>query len=456
MLKSRIRILSLLVVVVMAITALVGCTPTETPGTEQSSESGEPAESGQSADQQGPAASGEDSITLMASQNWIKDIDRELFKKFEQETGIEVKVMITPDNGYETLLGTTLSGGSNAVDVFMFSAGSLMNNIGIPDIAVDLSSEPWAENLEQWAIDANSANGKLVGFSTWGVDYEGILYNKTYFEENNLEVPTTWTGFMELCDQIKALGKTPLYEGINGVWHTQAWAYTLTPVMLQENPNFVADLNDSPDNKFSDNAKFMEGLSQVKAMLEAKDGGNPKYYTNDGQAEDWFGSYIALNNRDCVMMLTYSAYVAELAKEGSTDEWGMFPVPLCDNQIGVSNGGGVSKYINKNSDVIEESKQLLNFLAQSENLEAYYTARTDLVTAAFKDVKAVSATSATTEMLERTKDTPAVMFIKDVNYWDPDVYKYMQGFAAGTMTVEQFAEKVDEFRATMYEAAQAN
>ena len=44
-----------------------------------------------------PALSG--SITLMASQNWIKDIDQELFDKFEAETGVEVKVLLTPANG---------------------------------------------------------------------------------------------------------------------------------------------------------------------------------------------------------------------------------------------------------------------------------------------------------------------------------------------------------------------
>lgn len=38
-----------------------------------------------------------ESITLMGGQNNIKEIDCELFKKFEDETGIEVKVLLTPD-----------------------------------------------------------------------------------------------------------------------------------------------------------------------------------------------------------------------------------------------------------------------------------------------------------------------------------------------------------------------
>ena len=76
-------------------------------------------------------ASENQEITLMASQNWIKDVDNELFDKFEEETGIKVKVTLSPDNEYTTLLGTTLSGGSDAVDMFMYTAGSQMVSDGI-------------------------------------------------------------------------------------------------------------------------------------------------------------------------------------------------------------------------------------------------------------------------------------------------------------------------------------
>lgn len=390
-------------------------------------------------------------ITLMASQNWIKDIDNELFTKFEEETGIKVKVSVTPDNEYKTLLGTTLAGGSDAVDMFMYHAGSEMESAGIPDVAEDLTGEEWAANLEDWAVAANTVDDKLLGFSTWGIDYEGVLYNKTFFEENSLEVPETWEGFMALCDQIKELGVMPLYEGINGTWHTQSWVYGLTPKMYEEKADFVEYLNESKDNKFADIACFTEGLTQLGEFLSAKDdNGEPKYYTNDGQAEDWFGSYTALQNREAAMMFTYSAYPAELAANGATDEFGMFPVPLLDNKAAVSNGGGVSKFINKNSEHIDECKQLLSFLAKDENLEAYYAARTDLVTASFKDVESVSATTATTDVLARSEE-PKVMFIKDVLYWDTDVYKYLQGMAEGTMTAEDFVVKADEYRATMFD-----
>lgn len=46
----------------------------------------------------------------------------------------------------------------------------------------------------------------MIGFNTWSVDYEGILYNKTYFEESGLEMPDTWEDFLGPCDRICELG----------------------------------------------------------------------------------------------------------------------------------------------------------------------------------------------------------------------------------------------------------
>lgn len=413
-------------------------TPAQTEKTETPAEPEEPAKPEEGA-----------SITLMSSQNWIKDVDRELFKKFEEKTGIEVKVLLTPDNGYETLLGTSLSGGSDAVDMFMYHAGSPMKSAGIPEIALDLSDEEWTGRMEDWAKEANSVDDKVIGFSTWGVDYEGILYNKTLFEENGWEVPTTWDEFMALCDTIQSAGITPLYESCNGVWHTQSWFYALAPSIYAEKPDAIEYLNSSKDNKWADISAAREGLAQIRDLLSHE----PKYFTNDGQSEDWFGSYPALQNRECAMMFTYSAYAAELAANGSTDTWGMFPAPMLDNTVGVSNGGGVSKFINKNSQHVDACKALLNFLAEDENLETYYAARTDLVTSAFKDVESVSATTATTEMLERTTATPVVMMLKDILYWDSNMYMYMQGFASGETSVDDYIAGIDEYRATMFDTA---
>lgn len=389
-------------------------------------------------------------ITLLASQNWIREIDRILFQEFEEETGIEVRVLLTPDNGYKSLVGTCLSGGNNAVDIFMFPVGSALTSMGIQNMAVDLSDESWVADLEDWALESGSYQGKVIGFNTWGMDYEGILYNKSFFQEHNLEVPDTWEGFLTLCDQIRTLGIVPLYEGINGSWHTRSWVDGLTPVLYKERPDLPEYLNAGPDHKFADISCFSEGLEQIRQLFSEKEDGVPQYYISDGQDEDFKGSYQYLKERRTVMMFTYSAYAGELEAYGSQDEWGMFPVPLLDNQTVISNGGGMAKFINKYSHQAEACKKLFQFLAKKENLERYYDARTDLTTSAFRDVKSVHTTDATREVLSRSKEEPVVMFVKDVFYTDPNLYQYLRGFANGTCSVEQAVKNIDTYRKEMF------
>ena len=46
----------------------------------------------------------------------------------------------------------------------------------------------------------------------------GVLYNKDMFAENGWKVPTTWSEFTALCDEIKESGTLPLYLGFKDTW----------------------------------------------------------------------------------------------------------------------------------------------------------------------------------------------------------------------------------------------
>ena len=55
------------------------------------------------------AAAADTTITLMASQDWVKDAEMELGAKFEEETGIHVDYQIVPADQYQDLLLTRLN-----------------------------------------------------------------------------------------------------------------------------------------------------------------------------------------------------------------------------------------------------------------------------------------------------------------------------------------------------------
>lgn len=162
-------------------------------------------------------------LTLAASQNWIVDVDRELAEKFEEETGIAIDFQLSPDDQYQTIVKSKLNTGEGP-DIFMSYSGTKLRDYNPEKNMVDLSEEEWAANLEQWAIDGNSINGKLYAQNTAGVDAtNAILYKPAVFEKLGIKVPTNYAEFQEACKKLEEGGITPIYEFVKDLWHTHYW-----------------------------------------------------------------------------------------------------------------------------------------------------------------------------------------------------------------------------------------
>lgn len=130
---------------------------------------------------------GDTTITVAASAGWIRDVDRELAAKFQEETGIEVDIQANSDDQYEKVLMTRLASGEGP-DIYMGELGIGLERYQPDSYALDLSDEAWVEKYPDWMIDQASYDGKIVGFTTWGRDFRAMLYNKEIFEGRNIEV----------------------------------------------------------------------------------------------------------------------------------------------------------------------------------------------------------------------------------------------------------------------------
>lgn len=60
---------------------------------------------------------GGSTITIAASAGWVKDIDKELAAKYEEESGNTIEWQVSPDDQYENVLNSKLSVGEGA-DIF--------------------------------------------------------------------------------------------------------------------------------------------------------------------------------------------------------------------------------------------------------------------------------------------------------------------------------------------------
>ena len=152
-------------------------------------------------------------LSVMASQDWIKPAEQELAKQFEAETGIHVDYQIIPSDQYFNVLKTKLNSGE-ATDIFGGQTGKsdLKLQYDVENNAVDLTGEEWTSRIDPAALDMSSLDGKVYGAEIWDIvasNYFVMVYNKDIFEQLGISVPKDFDEFKAACTTIKDAGITP-------------------------------------------------------------------------------------------------------------------------------------------------------------------------------------------------------------------------------------------------------
>ena len=159
------------------------------------------------------------------------------------------------------------------------SSGDQPNIImGNPGLYPDLVSEGFvmdltdnetikAMNLPSGDLGDVSANGKIYGFP---IDFKswGIFYNKTIFEEQGLEVPTTLTELNAVQDALIAAGIDPYVRSYaDAVYGDIECRNTVWTRALDAGDNDVFEKLMSGEKKFADYPYFAEALENWKMRM---------------------------------------------------------------------------------------------------------------------------------------------------------------------------------------------
>ena len=272
-------------------------------------------------------------ITLMASQDWVKDAEMELGKKFEEETGIHVDYQIVPADQYQDLLLTRLNSGEGP-DIFGTQSGfAIDTTYNVKENAVDLSGEEWIDAYSVFSREQTSVDGVNYGLTYFDTttDYY-MIYNKKLFEAAGItEVPTTFEAFEADCDALLESGVTPIYEPVADGWHqTMLWTGN-AQVLDKLDPGIIDKLNNN-ETTFAENENMKTMLDQLNDLAQ-------KGYFGDNYMSDEFASaegYLASGEfaMCCLKPGAIANIVAsDMNTEGYTeDDFGMFLLPILDNQ----------------------------------------------------------------------------------------------------------------------------
>lgn len=224
---------------------------------------------------------------------------------------------------YFPQLSTALSSGDQP-NIIMGNPG-LYPDLVTEGFVMDLSDNEVIKSLNLPSGDLGdvSADGKIYGFpidfKTWG-----IFYNKTIFEQNGLEVPTTLTQLNELQDKLIAAGIDPYVRSFaDAVYGDIEARNTVWTRALEAGDKDVFEKLMSGEKKFADYPYFAEALENWKARLVA-----PR--TDDmSNTQDMALEMFAAGN--AAMRYDGSWNIGDMLAKNPDFEIGFFVAPIDDN-----------------------------------------------------------------------------------------------------------------------------
>jgi len=393
-------------------------------------------------------------LTYLTSQGWVLDAHSALYKKFEAETGIAIDAQIVPADQYYNVLKTKLNSGEGP-DIFGGQSGvnTLVVDLNVEKNAVDLSGEPWAKQEDPLVSSQATVNGKLYGLTYW--DTLGLVwvvnYNKAVFAKYGLSIPTTYAEFKAIAEKLKAAGVQPLYEPIADGWHHVLWFPELGPKYEAGTPG-LADALNANKATFANNKDMLTDLTELKDMYDSG------YMGQTAIADTYADAPAKLASGSVAMVVGPLAYATTIASQvPGTDpnNFGVFLMPLDDNQILNVNPGGPTMFIYKNSPHVAEAKKFFDWLTQPAQLQYFIDNAPQALTLPFAGVKG-KFTPAQQAFMDTYKDKRGTVYQIAVNYINSqwmEIGKDITAMFTGAESPEDVLDSVDKRRAEFAKAA---
>jgi raffinose/stachyose/melibiose transport system substrate-binding protein len=402
----------------------------------------------------GVAVYAQDKVTLtyLASQGWVYDAEQTLGKKFEEQTGIAIDYQIVPADQYFNLLRTKLNSGE-APDLFGGQSGvtDLKLQYNVEKNAVDLSNEPWASKLDPLVAAQSTVNGKLYGMTYWdtvGTSWV-VSYNKKMFADNGIAVPTDYAGLKTACEALLAKGIQPIFEPVADGWHHVLWFNEIGPRYEEEKPGLADELN-------ANKATFSGNEAMLSAVTELKDLYDSGCFGKNALADTFADRTKVMATGQVAMVVAGTSFSAELKNDYpdvNLDDFGVFLMPLADNQVLNLNPAGPTMFISSTSPHIAEAKKYLEFLTEPENMKYFVDNVPNATGLPFEGVAKKLPPDLQAFMANPKRGTVYQTAVTYVNPQWMDIGKDLTAMFTGAMAPADVLTSIDKRRAELAKAA---
>ena len=283
-----------------------------------------------------------ETLSILVSAGWMDNRYDDTISRFEDTYGVTVDLQTIPADQYDDLLQSKLSTDSCA-DIFWIQSNPFAIDSVIVDpekYCIDFTGADWESVMPETRLASCKSGDKLYGLQIWHNSPEYVMvYNKTLFEENNIEVPTTYDELKTVCEKLSAAGvTTPWFmPGADG-WQHQLAFFQIGGCYEEATAGLYDALNNNTAT-FADNEKMLEVLNEYKELSDAGYFGEDWIGTDSTNMSNEFG------DRTTGMAMANSSFIKQIQEDtGTTDEYGMFLIPLGDNDTYPTNPAGPTMF----------------------------------------------------------------------------------------------------------------
>ena len=286
----------------------------------------------------------------------------ELEKKFN-ETHDDIELRIDSPNDAVTILKTRFIR-EDYPDIIGIGGDINYSNFLDSDLLMDISDYEGLQDIKQSYLDIDKELEFIPEDGTYAVPYvanaAGVLYNRDLFEEHGWEIPTTWSEFLSLCDEIQAEGLQPFFFGFKDVWTCLApW----NAISVDLAPSDLCAQVNRGETTFTDN--YREVAEKTRKLLD--------YGQDDPFAYSYNDACTAFARGEAVMYPIGSYAVPQIKSVNPDINIDSFVFPASDTaEENVLNSGNDLQFsVMKESANKEAAYEVLDFLLEDENVQMY-------------------------------------------------------------------------------------
>lgn len=312
----------------------------------------------------GGEAANDDQVTLELFSNKAESVEtyNNLITKFEEgHPDINIELEAPPEA--ETVLKTRLTK-NDLPDIMSIGGNATYGELGRAGVLMDFTDEKAIENIQPAYSDMLS---RLVGSEedgVYGIPYatnaNGIVYNKTKFDELGFTIPETWSEFIGLLDQASEAGETPIVFTLQEAWTAMPTWNSLGGVLA---PADFAEMKNNGEASFVEN--YDETADKYLQLLEYGEGDIFGVGYDDGNKK--------FANGEGVFYPQGNWVIPELTKNNPDIELGFFAFPGSDDveENDLVSGVDVLLTVSESTEYPEEALTFIEFMMEETTAQQY-------------------------------------------------------------------------------------